>query len=153
MDANRQPGRAPLLLRGDPATLLNDGRVLVAGGRVGCQPNGAEMYNPNTGTWNSASKPNVTRYAHTATLLPNGTVLMIDNGQHGETQIYNPGTRAWVSAGRLAVRRDKYTATLLPGGQIIIIGGVTDIPIQQSIDHVNFATYGIELYRPPADPH
>jgi hypothetical protein len=32
------------------ATLLHDGRVLVAGGRMGCQPNGGEMYNPTTGT-------------------------------------------------------------------------------------------------------
>jgi hypothetical protein len=97
----------------------------------------------------------VTRYAHTATLLPNGKVLMIDNGQHGEAQIDSPGTGAWVSAGRLALRRGKYTATLLPGGQVIIVGGVTDIPIQQTTtsDHVNFATYGIELYWPPEDPH
>src|SRR5207244_5156313 len=56
------------------ATLLFDGRVLVAGGND--SPNTAELYDPATGTWTLTGSLNSGRYAHTATLLANGNVLI-----------------------------------------------------------------------------
>src|SRR2546427_241247 len=61
------------------ATLLPNGKVLVAGG-VHCDPNGvncipldaAELYDPAAGTWSGTGNLNIARHDHTATLLPNG---------------------------------------------------------------------------------
>ncbi len=62
------------------ATLLPDGRVLVVGGQGhDCCPNildSAELYDPAAGTWTLTGSLRVRRWRHTATLLPNGTVLV-----------------------------------------------------------------------------
>jgi hypothetical protein len=59
------------------ATLLRDGRVLVAGGFN--SPDGAlsdsEIYDPSTGNWSPSGSLVVSRFSHTATLLADGTVL------------------------------------------------------------------------------
>lgn len=71
---------------GHTATLLRDGRVLVVGG-FNLKPNfeilsgepvtTAELYDPATRKWSGAASPAVPRYGHTATLLDDGTVLVI----------------------------------------------------------------------------
>ena len=62
------------------ATLLPDNKVLVAGGYGGDYPYGshasAERYDPATGTWKSTGSLLNGRDQHTATLLPDGTVLI-----------------------------------------------------------------------------
>src|ERR1700732_5031761 len=65
------------------ATLLANGEVLVAGGLSnGGSPIGtsctstAELYNPSTGQWAATGSMTITRGNHTATLLPNGKVLV-----------------------------------------------------------------------------
>jgi len=68
------------------------------------------------------------RYEHTATLLPNGEVLVtggIDNGGHvlATAELYNPQTDTWSSAGSMAFARNSHTATLLPNGQVLVTGG------------------------------
>ena len=70
---NMRDGRAFFSL-----TLLNDGRVLAAGGfgSAGQTLNTAEIYDPATGQWTGTGKmPKATSY-HSATLLPDGTVLV-----------------------------------------------------------------------------
>jgi len=59
------------------ATLLPNGRVLVAGGQVigGGVLTSAEVYDPATGDWVDTGSLDTPRYSHTATLLPNGQVL------------------------------------------------------------------------------
>src|SRR5262249_29852764 len=60
------------------ATLLSDGKVLVAGGIGGPRAilNNAELYDPATGTWSVTAALNTGRTNHTATLLPDGKVLI-----------------------------------------------------------------------------
>src|SRR5262245_21792868 len=60
------------------ATLLSNGKVLVAGGiseKFGYH-NFSELYEPSTGTWNITGDLNTYHSDHTATLLSNGKVLV-----------------------------------------------------------------------------
>jgi Galactose oxidase, central domain len=61
-----------------PATLLQNGMVLVAGGvgRNFVRSASAELYDPASGTWTATGSLNTARVGHTATLLQNGMVLV-----------------------------------------------------------------------------
>src|SRR5436190_4185354 len=84
------------------ATLLPDGRVLVAGGEDRLYAlASAELYDPATGTWSDTGSLNTARDSHTATLLPNGMVLVVggrdgkpDSGEMSE-QAYDTSTGTW----------------------------------------------------------
>ena len=71
------------------------------------------------------------RFDHTATLLPNGKVLvaagMARNGVIEPTaEVYDPHTRQFVSAGKMQAPRGwGATATLLPDGQVLLAGGAS----------------------------
>ena len=74
--------------RGATATLLNDGRLLVAGGFTGAGEfatffNSAELYDPNTGTFGVSSSMTTPRRGHTATLLPSGQILVVGGASAG----------------------------------------------------------------------
>jgi uncharacterized protein (TIGR03437 family) len=63
----------------------------------------------------------------TATLLPNGKVLVIEwEGYSGD--LYDPATGMWSSTGSLDLRAfEGYTATLLPNGQVLAVGVLEDV--------------------------
>ena len=126
------------------ATLLNNGLVLVAGGRVatvdgiiGDATATAEVYNPANGTWANTGSMARARLNHTATLLPNGKVLVVGgfNGSDNQltaAEVYNPDTGTWSSAGNTRLSRERHTATLLQqnGGGVslvLVAGGRTGI--------------------------
>ncbi len=123
--------------RGDhTATLLSDGRVLVAGGLPTCYPpcnalTSAELYTPSTGSWTPTGPMVVGRFGHTATLLPNGKVLVV-GGESGagagamtlaSAELYDPSTGLWAPTGALAAARSFHTATLLASGKVLVAGG------------------------------
>ncbi len=118
------------------ATLLPDGKVLVAGGYGqqggGSATSSAEVYDPGTGTWAPTGDMSIDRAHHTATLLPDGRVLVAGgDGYHGITtaaELYDPDTRTWVPTGRMSVARTGQTATLLPDGRVLVAGGRAGSP-------------------------
>ncbi len=77
------------------ATLLADGKVLVAGGGPPTLP-AAELYDPDTGTWSATAKMLAVRVNHTATLLPDGKVLIAGGGDRAglisSAELYDPGS-------------------------------------------------------------
>src|SRR5207245_1551909 len=95
------------------ATLLRNGKVLVAGGYTG--PLGSvvlastELYDPVTNRWSEAAPMLVPHASHTAALLPDGRVLVASGRSSGgdttEAETYDPATNAWSSARNLAVAR------------------------------------------------
>ena len=112
------------------ATLLMDGRVLVAGGYGNSEPDGSastEIYDPTTGTWTPTGSMDVVRQNHKATLLLDGRVLVTggDNGgvPWASAEIYNPTTGTWTSTGSMSVSRNNHTATLLTDGRVLVAGG------------------------------
>lgn len=111
------------------ATLLPDGKVLVAGGFVG---NGgglssAEVFDPATKTFASAGNMTAARSGHTATLLPNGKVL-ISGGYNGDylntAEVYDPAANRFASVGQMVTPRSGHVATLLNDGKVLLAGGV-----------------------------
>ena len=68
------------------------------------------------------------RGSHTATLLPNGKVLVVGgtgpgNVSLGSAELYDPASGTWTATGSLAMARRFHTATLLPDGKVLVAGG------------------------------
>ena len=73
---------------------------------------------PNGGTWTFTGSLNTGRFLHSATLLPNGMVLVaggLDGNFHaiGSAELYDPASGTWTATGSLNTARYEHTATLL----------------------------------------
>jgi WD40 repeat protein len=150
-------GSVAFLRTNHSATLLPDGRVLVAGGC--CVPGSitalpspwtsAELYDPAAGIWTSTGSLSAGRLHHTATLLPNGKVL-VAGGEDGRgepfasAELYDPATGVWTSTGSLTMPRTSHTATLLPNGRVLVAGGRSSVFLDQP------PVASAELYDPVA---
>src|SRR5437773_2543511 len=111
------------------ATLLPNGKVLVAGGYDGgSYLSSAELYHPATGTWSATGSLSTGRLVHTATLLPNGKVLVAggigNSGDLASAELYDPASGTWSATGSLSTARYVPTATLLPNGKVLVAGGI-----------------------------
>jgi hypothetical protein len=113
-------------------TLLQDGRVLVAGGDSGDATTSkalasAELYDPKTGTFGPTGSMAVARALHHAVLLKDGRVLVEGgwsaSGDTAAAELYDPATGTFSPAGSMPEARIYDTATLLPNGRVLIAGG------------------------------
>ena len=137
----------PIFVHGSchTATLLKDGRVLVMAGNTRSGSPGpddrVEIFDPKTNRWQEAARHENTSGCHTATLLPDGRVLIA--GGHADPAIYDPATDTWQPAGKLAISRDEAQAVLLQNGGVLLIGG-TDLQRETVLNSV-------EIYDPASN--
>src|SRR5262249_44310443 len=118
------------------AAALTDGTVLFVGGYsdIGdSYSSGAELYDPSSGSFRPTGDMTTGRENHTATLLPDGTVL-IARGQGKPSsnppvtisaEIYDPATGAFSPTGNMTGAHESHTATLLLDGRVLLTGGYT----------------------------
>jgi hypothetical protein len=119
---------------GITATRLPSGKVLITGGIVHHTDieylSSTELYDPATRAWSAAASLSVPRYAHTATLLSSGQVLVTGgtdaNGptSHASTELYDPTTGSWSAGPPMNASRYGHTATLLDSGKVLVVTGV-----------------------------
>lgn len=113
------------------ATLLQNGKVLIAGGldTNNAWVGQAELYDPATGTFTATGTMVFPRHLHTATPLASGKVLFVGGEAAGAglpppPEIYDPDTGAFTTTGTLVT--PGYIpdlAVLLPDGTVLVAGG------------------------------
>jgi hypothetical protein len=156
------------------ATLLPNGKVLVVGGRgllsmpsawgqPGSAIGSAELYDPQTRRWSSAGSLSVPRFAHTATLLSNGKVLVVGGnsavpnasfpdgaGALSSAELYDPQTNTWSLAASMPTARSFHTATLLADGRVLVAGGAL-VAAESSTGYPGIVLASAELYDPASN--
>ncbi len=122
------------------ASLLNDGEVLIAGGRscagecsASQAANSAEVYDPARRQFFPAGTLAEGRILHSATLLPDGRVLLSGgrscvsdcegDATLQDAEIYDPASGKFTSAGSMSDPRAAHSAVALPDGRVFVYGG------------------------------
>ena len=111
------------------ATVLTNGSVLIAGGTyfniagIFHDTNGCELFDPGTGTSAFTDSMSTYRHSHTATLLPDGTVLVVGGGGDASSEVYDPVGGTWGNYAQMQDERLALTATLLGNGKVLAAGG------------------------------
>lgn len=114
---------------GHSATLLPDGKVLIAGGMRRNQDfyKSAELYDPATGKFQPTGEMNLGRVGHVAVLLRSGQVLIaggwIGFGATDAAELYDPRTGKFTAISKMTTRRGRPSATMLANGDVLIAGG------------------------------
>lgn len=119
---------------GGTATLLKDGRVLIAGGELANETHlaSAQIYDPASNTFSPTGSMTTARENATATLLQDGRVLITggDQGDRGMTEhilssaeVYDPAIGKFTATGSMSAVRTEHTASLLQDGRVLVVGG------------------------------
>ena len=120
------------------ATLLQDGRVLIVGGRGDKVYAAAEIFDAKTQHFAEAASLATARYKHTAGLLRDGRVLVAGgsdqlawSGNLSSTEIYDPKTGKFSPAPSLISARFKLPgeAVTLESGEILVAGGSSKVEV------------------------
>lgn len=129
-------GRLMFPRSGHTATLLSNGKVLLAGGVNGNGAlNSAELYDPIQRTFSLTTSGLLwPRAGHTATVLDDGRVLIVGDkqGVTAQCELYDPATNTFTGTGDLAERRWGHQAVKLLNGKVLILGGAkgdTGLPV------------------------
>ncbi len=128
-------GSMAITRHGHAATLLPDGRVLVAGGlspdlQGTDLADSVEIYDPATGRFTPAGRMLKPRAEHQATLLGDGTVLLSGGRTEGEgslatatSEAFDPATGASRLAASPRTTRYRHAAVRLESGEVLLVGG------------------------------
>lgn len=109
---------------GHTATALNDGRVLLAGGKG--DPPEAAIFDPASGSFAPTGAMHTARTRHEATLLTDGRVVASGGREWyggaylSDVEIYDPETDAWTAVGH-GMGGEGHTATALTDGRVLSI--------------------------------
>jgi Kelch motif/Galactose oxidase, central domain len=105
------------------ALVLAAGGLTVTAWSAAPVPAGAQAVQPPN-TWSPTAGPmSVSRTGQTATLLPDGDVLVAGGGTK-TADLFDPSTGTFAPTGSMSVDRSDATATLLPDGGVLIAGGI-----------------------------
>jgi hypothetical protein len=155
---------------GHTATLLSNGKVLIAGGFTLCagylpeslpfphcqNAAAAELYDPVTGTFAAAGPMNLAVPIGGA-LLPDGRVLFAQfaptsgGGTLAIIELYDPSTGNFDVAGSAATLTSVYSATLLTDGRVLLVGSAGKVPAAELYDPVSNSSNPPASF-PPAAP-
>jgi hypothetical protein len=110
------------------ATLLPNGKILVAGGySSGGLLNSAELFDPSLGHWSGTDNMSTGRAGHTAILLPSGKVLVAagsDIALLTTSELYDFQSGVWSAVAPMASNRFSPSgATVLGTGDVLVVGG------------------------------
>lgn len=124
--------------QGHTATLLQDGRVLIAGGvsdaAHGFRQASAELYDPQTHRFTACGAMAIARQGHAAALLADGRVVITGGYEYGSSsapgyggpcdELFDPATGAFTPVA--PVQKSAYGATLstLADGRVLALGGM-----------------------------
>jgi len=120
------------------ATLLRDGRVLLAGGRGDRVNTAAEIYDPKTSRFTETGSLFTARYKHAAGRLPDGRVLIAGGSDERDwtgtlksAEIYDPRTGKFSLASPLNDSRFKLPEEAVPleSGDLLVAGGSKNVEI------------------------
>ncbi len=88
----------------------------------------SELYDPATGNWTGLVRTCYGHDNHSATLLPNGRVLVAGGGGRlggiSGVELYHPEINTWRALGSMLYAHWLHTATLLVDGRVLVAGGV-----------------------------
>lgn len=119
---------------------------------------GAYLWSGRNGRFVYTGDLNIPRYGHTATLLPNGKVLVIGgitddykieptlDGITSSVELYDPSKGKFTVVGNMTTPRVFHTATLLPNGKVLIAGGHGNL--NNSVNNIYPYYNSVELYDP-----
>ncbi|WP_433932643.1 Kelch repeat-containing protein [Sorangium cellulosum] len=143
------------------ATVLQDGRVLVAGGfpvvdappftnLVAISLREVEIYDPATRTWSPAAPLAQPRSGHAAILLPSGRVLVAGGRSRSEmpagaalssVELYDPASNTWTAAAPLPMPHPSPSMMLVDGRPVLVGSGLNNL---RDSDQFNSAIYDPE---------
>jgi N-acetylneuraminic acid mutarotase len=111
------------------ATVMSDGRVLVAGGesdgssRIGS----ADIFDPQSNKWTTTGSMAQPRSGAMSALLPDGRVIVVGglgaNTILASAEIYDPQTGTWSSGPSMTTPRVSGAIVTLPSHKIMVAGG------------------------------
>jgi N-acetylneuraminic acid mutarotase len=144
------------------ATLLANGKILVAGGAAVRSADSnralytAELFDPSTGQWAATATMSDARFGHPALALSDGRVLVVGGavtvgrGQYGAQsycELFDPTAATWTATGSMASTRKSHEATLLADGTVLATGG--DAPTMlQDWNYQPYSLYQAERFTP-----
>ncbi len=113
-----------------PLVVLEDGRVLAAGGKDGPRTlRSSEVYEPEEGAWRATGRLNQERREHAAVRLKDGRVLVMGgmgagtSGALTSAEVYEPEKGEWTRVEDMHEARTEPSAVVLEDGRVLVAGG------------------------------